>query len=795
ALSPVCRGPLGYLGGSQNLVLVGTTSNPAAGRAGCLQDQRDVTRLLLNALGVISEFQRPDRDAPNSPMRFLTNYDEKLLDTVRADGMFHKKTAAETLAVFPDTFDILSVTMVHPERYAKSARDPVFQLAPFGKTVGTTTTLSKGDCEVLSYMYHCNIACEATDNGAVYGVPGFDTKTVSQSYFCWPNATGSVSEAAPIGEIQANYAAWPDRIVYYEFTPSIDVLATPVNGTPNTAQLTLRQPIRTGFQTRARLTARDNNTLLAAVDITIDVNCWPQFRLATNPKQPLEQFCGVPGKIGSQASVFNKECRRTGIYNVEVPCVSATGPIRPSRRIISIDSIYDPDGTATEFVGLDVIAEGGNETDVSEKWKYEQVTQAVMANALDLNPDIYTFRMLFIDPNATFSFGIEYHIWYIFKANVSCVTDSADIDTNNWAWTAVFLALIILGIFIVMIIFAWTKRAKTNNRLKGIKLTVKEIHKELGPEYDQYHVNDGHLKIESTVLGQGAYGLVLKAVLLQQRPIINHPSESTIRPLQSTDVAVKRVLLGSKDNERQLIHEIKMLHKANTHPNVITLLRITTDRELRLITQLCAHGSLDKYLRKKRERLTDQTAPIGANREWDPIEFLGFSRQICSGMQHLALRNIIHRDLAARNILLAENKNLKISDFGMARDGPEFKETKPIRLPVRWMALESLLSAKFSLASDVWSLGVVMWEIFTWCEVPYQSLLPMKTNVPELISHLQNGERLPQPSSCPDQLYNLMLECWETDHKKRCSVQSLAERLMALSAADNAIHRYVVVDT
>ncbi|XP_055350183.1 uncharacterized protein LOC129596832 isoform X2 [Paramacrobiotus metropolitanus] len=399
ALSPVCRGPLGYLGGIQHLVLVGTFSNPGAGRAGCLQDQRDVTRLLLNALGVVSEFQRPDRDVPNSPLRFLANYDEKLLHAVRADGMFHKKAAAETVAVYPDTFDILSVTMVHPGRYAKSASDAVCQLAPSGKTVGTVTKLSKGDCEVLSYMYQCNITCESTDYGAVYGVPGFDTEVISQSHFCWPNTTGFVSEAAAVGEIQANYTAWPNMTVYYEFTPSIDVLATPVNGTPNSAQLTLTRPIRTGFQALARLIARDDNKLLAADDNTININCWLQFRLTPSADGVSEQFCGVPVKIGTTVPdlpnpFVNRECRRTGIYNVEVPCASETGPIPTSFDIISIDSVCDPDGTESEFV-----------------------TQTLVATALDLNPDTFTFRLIFIDPNATSP------IEFVFKAHVSCVTE------------------------------------------------------------------------------------------------------------------------------------------------------------------------------------------------------------------------------------------------------------------------------------------------------------------------------------------------------------------------------------
>ncbi|XP_055350121.1 uncharacterized protein LOC129596792 isoform X3 [Paramacrobiotus metropolitanus] len=191
----------------------------------------------------------------------------------------------------------------------------------------------------------------------------------------------------------------------------------------------------------------------------------------------------------------------------------------------------------------------------------------------------------------------------------SCEDDYLEIQEqssiDNWKLGAIIVtALILLGTFSV-IVSVWAKRVKKKEDVRQ-QTTTKEIHKELGPEYDQYKIKNCYLKLEPTVLGQGNYGLVLKGVLRQRRAGNNPAPESSTQQVISVDVAVKRMLLVTKTNERQLLDEIKMLAKASTHPNVIALMRITTDGELRLITELCVYGSLDKYLRKERQMLKDQ---------------------------------------------------------------------------------------------------------------------------------------------------------------------------------------------
>ncbi|XP_070560682.1 tyrosine-protein kinase receptor Tie-1-like [Ptychodera flava] len=127
-------------------------------------------------------------------------------------------------------------------------------------------------------------------------------------------------------------------------------------------------------------------------------------------------------------------------------------------------------------------------------------------------------------------------------------------------------------------------------------------------------------------------------------------------------------------------------------------------------------------------------------------------------MSYVASKKFVHRDLASRNILLGESLCCKISDFGFARDvsGTDVYEPKILGpLPIRWMALESLICSTYTTASDVWSYGVVLWEIATLGATPYAGL-----NSSKVIHFLRNGNRLAKPYHCSEELYRIMLECW-----------------------------------
>lgn len=144
-------------------------------------------------------------------------------------------------------------------------------------------------------------------------------------------------------------------------------------------------------------------------------------------------------------------------------------------------------------------------------------------------------------------------------------------------------------------------------------------------------------------------------------------------------------------------------------------------------------------------------------------------------MEYLSSKSCLHRDLAARNVLVSEDKILKIGDFGLARDVEHmdyYRKTTEGRLPVKWMAPEAIFESKYTSQSDVWSFGILLWEIMTLGATPYPS-----TSVNELFEVIKRGERMKRPPSCPLNIYEVMETTWQTDPDKRPTFSEIVRKL------------------
>ncbi|XP_060708260.1 ephrin type-B receptor 2 [Hemiscyllium ocellatum] len=221
-------------------------------------------------------------------------------------------------------------------------------------------------------------------------------------------------------------------------------------------------------------------------------------------------------------------------------------------------------------------------------------------------------------------------------------------------------------------------------------------------------------------------------------------------------VAIKTLKSGYTEKQRRdFLSEASIMGQFD-HPNVIHLEGVVTkSNPVMIITEFMENGSLDSFLRQNDGQFT-------------VIQLVGMLRGIAAGMKYLADMSYVHRDLAARNILVNSNLVCKVSDFGLSRfleddtSDPTYTSALGGKIPIRWTAPEAIQYRKFTSASDVWSYGIVMWEVMSYGERPYWDM----TNQ-DVINAIEQDYRLPPPMDCPTALHQLMLDCWQKDRNNR----------------------------
>nr|XP_033797853.1 ephrin type-A receptor 3 isoform X2 [Geotrypetes seraphini] len=229
-------------------------------------------------------------------------------------------------------------------------------------------------------------------------------------------------------------------------------------------------------------------------------------------------------------------------------------------------------------------------------------------------------------------------------------------------------------------------------------------------------------------------------------------------------MAIKTLKAGySEKQRRDFLSEASIMGQFD-HPNIIRLEGVVTkSKPVMIVTEYMENGSLDSFLRKHDAQFT-------------VIQLVGMLRGIASGMKYLSDMGYVHRDLAARNILINSNLVCKVSDFGLSRvleDDPEAAyTTRGGKIPIRWTSPEAIAYRKFTSASDVWSYGIVLWEVMSYGERPYWEMSNQ-----DVIKAVDEGYRLPPPMDCPAALYQLMLDCWQKDRNNRPKFEQIVSIL------------------
>ncbi|XP_036371536.1 protein tyrosine kinase 2aa isoform X6 [Megalops cyprinoides] len=315
------------------------------------------------------------------------------------------------------------------------------------------------------------------------------------------------------------------------------------------------------------------------------------------------------------------------------------------------------------------------------------------------------------------------------------------------------------------------KLANNEKRLEGVRTGVRAIsvsetddYAEIIDEEDTYTMpstRDYEIQRDRIELGrcigEGQFGDVHQGVYMSPE----NPSLS---------VAIKTCKNCTSDSVREKFLQEALTMRQFDHPHIVKLIGVITENPVWIIMELCTLGELRSFLQVRKYNL-------------DLASLILFAYQLSTALAYLESKRFVHRDIAARNVLVSSTDCVKLGDFGLSRymeDSSYYKASKG-KLPIKWMAPESINFRRFTSASDVWMFGVCMWEILMYGVKPFQGV---KNN--DVIGRIENGERLAMPHNCPPTLYSLMTKCWAYDPSKRPRFTELKAQLSTILEEEKA---------
>ncbi|XP_077174385.1 high affinity nerve growth factor receptor isoform X2 [Paroedura picta] len=272
-------------------------------------------------------------------------------------------------------------------------------------------------------------------------------------------------------------------------------------------------------------------------------------------------------------------------------------------------------------------------------------------------------------------------------------------------------------------------------------------------------------------LGEGAFGKVFLAEC------------HNLSPAQERMLVAVKTLKEVTESARLDFQREAELLTVLQHEHIVKFYGVCTEGEpLIMVFEYMKHGDLNRFLRSHGPdaKILDS----GSSQSFGQLtlsQMLHIATQIASGMVYLASLHFVHRDLATRNCLVGHSLVVKIGDFGMSRDiysTDYYRVGGRTMLPIRWMPPESILYRKFTTESDIWSFGVVLWEIFTYGKQPWYQL----SNT-EAIECITQGRELERPRTCPSEVYDIMQSCWQREPQQRQTMKDIHSQLQVLAKA------------
>ncbi|CAJ1084111.1 protein tyrosine kinase 2aa isoform X5 [Xyrichtys novacula] len=270
------------------------------------------------------------------------------------------------------------------------------------------------------------------------------------------------------------------------------------------------------------------------------------------------------------------------------------------------------------------------------------------------------------------------------------------------------------------------------------------------PSTRDYEIQRDRIEL-GRCIGEGQFGDVHQGVY-------NSPDKPSL------PVAIKTCKNCTSDSVREKFLQEALTMRQFDHPHIVKLIGVITENPVWIIMELCTLGELRSFLQVRKYSL-------------DLATLILFAYQLSTALAYLESKRFVHRDIAARNVLVSSVDCVMLGDFGLSRymeDSSYYKASKG-KLPIKWMAPESINFRRFTSASDVWMFGVCMWEILMYGIKPFQGV---KNN--DVIGRIENGERLAMPPQCPPTLYSLMTKCWSYDPSKRPRFTELKTQLSTI---------------